>query len=360
VTKFAESRSLLVHAVSGRAQQPGSGRRSMPFIVVAARPRTTSELDGLVAKSVLPANAVTRACKLSGFRVRAHRYDRLTIYTTSSVTRHGREDMVRLIVTFCAFAFAVAPVARAQTFQVIDIDPSLRVHDINNHLIGVGVTSNNGTPFILSPTGVRLFPQFPLVRPLRINDSGVIVGQGTLSSLFGIFRVGADGTDYTEIGGSLDKTAVIVQLTENGRALLHTYSGLFRKVPDFTGAFLWDGTNLISASTVYGLPLEAFINDLSEDGTIGGELNGQPFLKRPGEPLLQPWSGGRVKKIGPAGDIVGADGADLLIVRRPDGSIETYPELGGAVAVSGVNRSGEGMSRGLLKFSGGSGDVYAI
>lgn len=231
--------------------------------------------------------------------------------------------------------------ALAQTYRVVDID---RAFDINNDLVGVGVKGDGRAPFIphvLSPNGTQSFPELSHLFPMRINNSGAVVGTAYNASR--VFRVGRNGSSYSEIAvpyfGGPPMFAGVLRLTDGGVALLLTYvQG--RITTHVTGHFLWDGFNVVSVESAYNPPPFSRVFALGEDGTIGG-TDGMPFLQRQGEPLIRPWSGpGQVSDISTAGHVVGDDGAGTVIMRRPDGSILRFPGMRSAF-VAKVNRSGD-------------------
>jgi len=249
----------------------------------------------------------------------------------------------RVFAWICLIACMPAGPVVAQEFQTLHVEPSLDLRDINNDLLGVGKQRSFGPapPFILSTEGVRFFQEFRQLSPQFVSSTGAVVGHGTLSGQGGIFRARIDGSGYSELSYSFPLVVSIAQLTDVGVALFHVHGTSPGGRRFYTGTFLWDGSSQISVFDSYGLPGTAVPVSLGEDGLIGGAWNNQPFLKSADGHLMQPWSGGSVQKIGPGGHVVGHDEARRLIVRRPDGSLETYPELADQVIVSDINRAGD-------------------
>ena len=131
----------------------------------------------------------------------------------------------RLIVALYVVAFVWPSPARAQTFHVVHLDPSLNVADINNELMAVGRKGRgflDSIPFILSPSGLHLFPDVGALSPLQISNSGLILGF-VISGFARLFLVGTDGSGYRETTITR-RTVDVVQLTDNGRVLLNTYT----------------------------------------------------------------------------------------------------------------------------------------
>lgn len=258
--------------------------------------------------------------------------------------------LVRTILGLCLLAFAPSAASWAQTFQVINLDPGLVVSDINNDLVGVGTHQGGPAPFILRPTGIQLFPDLRQLRPVRVNNSGVIAGEGSLTSSVanGLFVVDSGGSAYAAFAGPT-LVSSIAEFTDTGLMLIFSIrvpgSSLSPPMP-----FVWDGANFYPIHDTYELPLPtttflqrsgAFINAIGADGAVGGSLDGEPFLKQRNQPLVHPWQGGQVSRIGPAGDVVGLDSAGTLIRRQANGSLQTFPALGANPIASNVNRSGD-------------------
>jgi hypothetical protein len=176
-------------------------------------------------------------------------------------------------------------------------------------------------PFILTTDGVRFFQEFPQLSPQFVNNTGVVVGHGTLSGQGGIFRARIDGSGYSELTYAFPLVVSIAQLTDVGVALFQVHATSPGGRRFYMGTFLWDGSSHVPVSSTYGLPGTAVPTSVGEDGLIGGAWNSQPFLKLPDGDVMLPWSGGHVQKIGPGGHVVGHDEAWRLIVRRPDGSL---------------------------------------
>jgi hypothetical protein len=132
----------------------------------------------------------------------------------------------------------------------------------------------------------------------------------------------------------------VLALTEGGLALLFT-SVRGRIANVFTGYFLWDGHDVIPVLSAYDLPDSARVTTVGDDGTIGGAVDGMPFLKRRGAPLVRPWSGlGTVSAIGSSGHVVGTEGAHTVILKKPDGTVRRYAGLHNA-SVHSINSSGD-------------------
>jgi hypothetical protein len=244
----------------------------------------------------------------------------------------------RRVVMLCALVLVLSGPAGAQTFHVVNLDPSLVLFDINSDLAGVGVQRGDSfTPFLYRPSGTQLFPQFAGLMPLRINNAGVVVG---LKPGAVVFRAGSQGSGFAEIAVEANQMPGVLALTEGGLALLFT-SVRGRIANVFTGYFLWDGLDVVSVVSAYDLPGSARVVTVGEDGTIGGAVDGMPFLKRRGAPLSRPWSGsGTVSAIGSSGHVVGIEGADTVILKKPDGTVRRYAGLHNAI-VHGVNSSGD-------------------
>ena len=251
--------------------------------------------------------------------------------------------LCRAFAWICFIGCMPAGSVVAQEFQTLHVEPSLDLRDLNNDLLGVGRQRSIGPapPFISSIDGVRFFREFPHLSPQFVSNTGVVVGYGTLSGPGGIFRARIDGSGYSELSYPFPLIVSIGQLTDAGVALfnVHATSPGGGRFP--LGTFLWDGSHRSSVFATYGLPGTAVAVSLGDDGLLGGAWNNQPFLKRVGGELMQPWSGGSVQKIGPGGHVVGQDEAQRLIVRRVDGSLKTFPELAGQLSVSDVNRAGD-------------------
>jgi hypothetical protein len=177
---------------------------------------------------------------------------------------------LRFIVALCVVELVLTGSARAQTFHVVSFDPSLSVFDINNELRGVGRQGSAAlaTPFIIDPSGIRFFPEFPTLYPFQINDSGVMVGPGTLSALGGVFRVRRDGSGYAEKTFPFGTFAEIVQLTDNGVVLLNTFN--FHPTRFRAEAFLVHHGQVIYLNDHFRSPSEylAVTNTITDSGFI--------------------------------------------------------------------------------------------
>lgn len=260
---------------------------------------------------------------------------------------------LRVVAVGILCAVALTFPAAAQSVHVVNADPALVVRDMNNSLVAVGTAST--TPFVVDSAGPRFFPSLHL-RPDRLNNAGVIAGiwlDGTWQ--WRAFRVRADGTGYADTTFQFfpyfsASTPEVVRLTDSGLSLIRTSTTTMLH-PSFPGSLaltaivpaylLWDGSQFAVVSTTYGLPILALVSDIGEDGMIGGSVDSKPFLQRPGEPRLHPWSGtGSVSKIGAGGHIVGHASAEGVIWRQPDGSLVAFPELTDA-KIEQINRSGD-------------------
>lgn len=229
-----------------------------------------------------------------------------------------------------AVVLFVSSTAGAQSYRVVDLNPNWSV-GITNDLVFVGYAFPL-TPIVADSNGIRFSGQN--ISTLRVTPTGYISGIRQRDVLsFVAFRVRVDGSDYREVFvGGISPVMAVDAISDNGVVIVGNDWSPMRQVSpydQFNEFQVWDGIQLLPVTAVYGLTSTAgaHITSIADDGTIGGRLGDEPFLVPRGGPGFRPWSGrGSVSGIGAGGHVVGtADGQ--VVVRKPDGSTQLFPEM---------------------------------